>query len=177
MSLIALFPVVARLLRMHRAACVAAAMLCMPFAANALCVGSCSCNTTITNVVFAPYNPLSGSNDDSTGQISVNCTGLVALAIGYTVTVGTGSSNSFSARQMVAGTNKLVYNLYTSVAYAQVLGDGTSGTGTLSGTITLSVLGVGTAQAFPIYGRIPSGQTSVVPGTFADTLVVTLTYL
>ena len=176
MSLIALCSALARGLRLHRALCLAAAMLFTPFAANALCVAVCTCNTTITNVVFSPYNPLSGSNVDSTGQITVNCGGVASLLVPFTVTVGTGSSNSFSARQMVSGTNKLVYNLYTSVLYSQVLGDGTSGTGTLTGSIPLSVLGIGTAQSYTIYGRIPGGQTSVVPGTFADTLTVTLTY-
>ncbi len=177
MSMTAFLILLGRALRARRAAiCLGAAMLFLPAAANALCIAVCSCNTTITNVVFSPYNPLSGSNDDSTGSIRVSCGGVVGLLIPVTVTVGTGTSNSFTARQMSSGANKLAYNLYTSVLYSQVLGDGSSGTGTLTGSVTLDVAGIATPQIWTIYGRIPGGQSTVVPGIFADTLVVTLTY-
>ena len=177
MSMTAVLALLGRTLRARGAAlCLGTAMLFLPVAANALCILACSCNTTITNVVFSPYNPLSASNDDSTGSIKVSCGGVVGLLIPVTVTVGTGSSNSFTTRQMVSGANKLAYNLYTSVLYSQVLGDGSSGTGTLNGSVALDVLGVATPQTWTIYGRIPGSQSTVVPGTFADTLVVTLTY-
>jgi spore coat protein U-like protein len=71
---------------------------------------------------------------------------------------------------MTSGANTLNYNLYTSSGYGTVWGDGTSSTAAITGT------GTGSAQSTSVYGRIGSGQTSVPPGSYADTVSVTVTY-
>lgn len=46
----------------------------------------------------------------------------------------------------------------------------------VSGSIQLSVLGSAAPVTHTVYGRIPSGQTTTVPGAYADTITVTVTY-
>ena len=54
-------------------------------------------------------------------------------------------------------------------------GDGTAGTGTVSGGFTLSVINSVSAQ-HTVYGRMPPLQSSAVAGTYSDLVVVTLSY-
>jgi spore coat protein U-like protein len=75
-----------------------------------------------------------------------------------------------AVRRLTSGANTLNYSLYTSGTYGTVWGDGTSGTAAVSGT------GSGASQTFTVYGRIPSGQTSVPTGVYTDTVSVTVTY-
>ena len=146
--------------------------------AHALCTLLCTCvvNTTTTSVVFSPHNPLAASNNDSTGNVQVQCSGTAGLLIPYTVAVSAGGGASINARSMASGASKLFYNIYTTNSRTTVLGDGSGGSAVLSGSITLSALGLAPAQNWPIYGRIPGGQTGVAPGVYSDTLVVTVTY-
>jgi spore coat protein U-like protein len=75
---------------------------------------------------------------------------------------------------MFSGANSLSYNLYFSSAYTQVWGDGSSGT--VRGTATLFVSpGAPRTVSGAIYGRAPAAQ-DVAAGTYADTIVVTVTY-
>jgi spore coat protein U-like protein len=73
-----------------------------------------------------------------------------------------------------SGTNTLQYNLFTTVALAQVFGDGSGGTGTVAGT----GLGVATANSVQVFGQVPDSATNqaAVPGSYTDTITVTVTY-
>lgn len=143
---------------------------------QALCTLVCSCSVSTTPFAFSPHNPLTASNNDSTGNVSVQCSGTTGLLIPYTVGIGVGGGTSINARSMSSGASKLFYNLYTTNSRTTVLGDGTGGSAVLSGTVALSVLGSAPPQNWTIYGRIPGSQTDVAPGTYSDTLVVTVTY-
>jgi spore coat protein U-like protein len=145
-------------------------------AAQALCVLGCSCNVTVTSVVFAPFNPLTTGNNDSAGNVRVVCGGGAGLLIGYTVALSAGGSNSIAARTMSSGAAKLAYNLFTSNSYTTVWGDGTGTSGLPSGGVLLDVIGNAPPQDFPVYARMPGPQTSVAPGSYSDSVVVTLTY-
>jgi len=162
--------------RLHLAALVAALLLIVPGTANALCTGICSCSASVAAIVFAPYNPLVASTDDSAGTVQVSCSGVAGLLIPYTISLGAGTSGSVADRKMASGANRLSYNVYTSTAYSTVVGGGAGGGSTLSGSIALNILGLSTPQQWTLYGRIPGGQQTVVPGAYADTLILTLTY-
>ena len=144
--------------------------------AQALCTVTCTCTVSTTSLIFSGYNPLSASNVDSTGNVRVACGGIAGLAIPYSVAISAGGGASMTNRQMASGINKLSYNLYVSSAYAAIWGDASGGTQTVSGGFLLDVLGSATPQDLTVYGRIPGGQTTVKPGSYTDTLVVTLTY-
>jgi spore coat protein U-like protein len=143
--------------------------------AQALCV-LCICTVTTTSMVFAPQNPLSSSNNDSTGNVRVTCGGVASIALTYTVALSAGVSNAMTSRQMSNGANRLGYNLYTSNTFGTVWGDGTGGTAMGSGGFALDLAGLAPPQDLTVYGRIPGGQSGVVPGSYSDTLVVTVSY-
>jgi spore coat protein U-like protein len=127
-----------------------------------------NCTVSTTPLAFGNVNTISGSNVDGTGGLSVTCSNGTAWTA--TAGVGSGTGASFSGRKMTAGSDLLSYNLYTTSGYATVWGDGTASTGTIGGT------GTGSSQSVTVYGRIASGQTTVPPGSYADTVAVTITY-
>ncbi|HEY9240304.1 MAG TPA: spore coat U domain-containing protein [Burkholderiaceae bacterium] len=163
------------LTRLLRAALLACGLFACG-AAHALCTLVCSCNVSTTSVAFGSYNPLSAGHVTSTGNVRVSCGGAAGLAIPVTLTLSAGTSGSMAARQMASGPRRLNYNVYVNTAYFNVWGDGSGATLTQGAWITLNLLGLAPPLDFTVYGRIPGGQSSVAPGAYTDTLVVTLTY-
>ncbi|MDP2738278.1 MAG: spore coat U domain-containing protein [Pseudorhodobacter sp.] len=103
---------------------------------------------------------------DATSQIDVTCTANsdfdIGLGYGF---YGTGPND----RQMRdTGGNQIGYGLYQdaarSITWAE-LGDGAAQPGT----------GSGAGQSFTVYGRVPA-QPTPPPGSYSDTVVVTITY-
>ena len=127
-----------------------------------------NCTVSTSAIAFGNVNPISGANVDATGGISVTCTNGTSWTAAAGVGSGTGAS--FAARRMSDGSNLLSYNIYTDSGRTTVWGDGTGSTATIGNT------GSGSAQAVTIYGRVASGQTSVPPGDYDDTVSVTVTY-
>ena len=129
-----------------------------------------NCVVSTTAVAFGDVDVTGGSNVDGTGGLSVTCTSGTAWTA--TADAGAGTGASLATRKMTKGTDLLTYVLYTDSARTSVWGDGvTAGaTGTFTGT------GTGSPQASTIYGRVPSGQTSLPAGAYSDTVTVTVTY-
>lgn len=144
--------------------------------AHALCLPAvCSCTVTLTNLAFGSYNPLAFGNTDSTSNIGVKCGGVVGLLIPFSMAISTGGG-TFTTRQMVSGTNKLNYNLFTDNSYTTVWGDGTGSTQLPASGVTLDVAGLAPTQNYTVYGRLPGRQLTAVPGSYTDTLSVLVTY-
>jgi spore coat protein U-like protein len=107
------------------------------------------------------------SDIDADGALSVTCTTGTTYDIG--LGAGTGSGASVASRLMTGPLSATVtYQLYRNPARSQNWGE-TVGTDTLAGT------GSGLAQSIPVYGRVGS-QTTPGPGTYNDTVTVTVTY-
>lgn len=144
--------------------------------AQALCIGPlCSCTVSTSNVVFGPINPIALGSTDSTGSVRVTCGGVVGLLIPYQIELGSGGSGNVSARRMSSGANTLGYGLYSDPSRSSSWGNIAHGTA-VSGSMLLDVLGTAPAATHTVYGRIPSGQNTAVPGIYADTITVTVTY-
>jgi len=133
-----------------------------------------SCSVSATALTFGSYDPSSATARDSTGTITVTCTATVlGISASWDILLSTGSSPSFTPRRMFNGGNSMQYNLYTNAARTQVWGDGTGGTAKVS---DLQLVVVGTTQySYTAYGRIPALQ-NLGPGTYTDTITVTLNY-
>ena len=127
-----------------------------------------NCTVSTTALSFGSVNPIGGSNVDGAGGITVTCTNGTAWTAA--AGIGSGSGASFASRRMTAGSDLLNYNLYTNAGRTTVWGDGSGSTATVGST------GTGAAQNVTIYGRVGSGQTSVPPGSYSDTVSVTVTY-
>jgi spore coat protein U-like protein len=123
-----------------------------------------ACAMSTTGLNFGNYDVFSTLNDDITGTVSVNCPSGTAYSISLSSGFGT-----FAARTMTSGTNLLNYNLYLDATRLTIWGDGSAGTGIVSGT------GTGAAVGSPVYGRIPWGQNAFV-GSYSDVVIVTVTF-
>jgi spore coat protein U-like protein len=98
-----------------------------------------------------------------TTTLDVQCTDTTTFNVGLDAGGGTGAT---VAARLLGDT--IAYGLYSDSAHGNVWGE-TIGTDTVSGT------GDGTPQTFTIYGLVPA-QATPVPGTYTDTVVVTVTY-
>jgi spore coat protein U-like protein len=133
-----------------------------------------SCGVSATSVNFGTYNPLSATAAQATGTVTVGCQVLlVGLLVSWTVALSTGSSGTYTVRQLQSSAHTLSYNLYTNPARTSVWGDGTNGTSVTSGSQFL-IVGSNTIN-YTVYGSVPAFQDRPA-GNYTDTLTVTMTY-
>lgn len=131
------------------------------------------CTVSASGAAFGTYTPSVTTPTDTTATVSVSCQG-AALVLAYSLALGTGSSGNETARALYSGSNALAYQLYTDPARTQIWGDGSSNTRTTQNTLAIVVLSA-TVATTAIYGRIPPLQ-NVVPGTYQDMPIVTITW-
>ena len=134
---------------------------------NVDAIVTANCTVSAGALSFGNVDPL-GGDVDASATLTVTCTN--GTDWDAAAGVGSGSGASYAARRMSSGGNLLDYNVYTNALRTNVWGDGT---GT---TVTIASSGTGAAQNVTIYGRVPTGQTGAVPGNYADTVAVTVTY-
>ena len=106
------------------------------------------------------------ANVDQTSTIQVTCTNTTPYNIG--LDAGTGTGATVATRKLTSGGATVNYTLYSDSGRSTVWGN-TVSTDTAAGT------GNGGAQSYTVYGRIPT-QTTPAPGTYTDTITVTVTY-
>ena len=142
--------------------------LVMPVAAEAA-----TCSAAVTAMAFGNYSPIAATPSDISATATVTCSSVVAIGMAYTVGLSTGNSGTYSTRTLSSGVNALSYQIYTTSARTTVWGDGSAGTSTQPGSFS-ALLG-SSSTPYTLYGRIPAMQNAV-PGTYADTITVTVTY-
>jgi len=135
-------------------ACVLAA------AASTPCLAKCTVSTTA--VSFSTYDVFSTLNDDITGSIIVKC----RPSAPYSLSLSPGSG-TYASRTMTSSIYTLNYNLFVDATRLTIWGDGSAGTGTVSGNAA--------DATHTVYGRIPARQNAHV-GSYADTIIVTVTF-
>jgi spore coat protein U-like protein len=134
-----------------------------PFTVTATNVTICSVNASTLN--FGSAGVLRAALDATT-SISVTCTN----AAPYTVALDgglTGAANP-TQRKMVQGAEQITYGLYQDSSRTVPWGDS-------AGVNTIARTGSGLAQGLTVYGRVPA-QNTPSPGTYSDTVVVTISY-
>ncbi len=150
-----------------------ALLLSLPVPASAACT-LCTCMASATGVSFGRYSPLSGFNADYTGNVRISCGG-AAGTVAYTIQLNRGMySGGFNPRRMGSGGNGLNYQLYADPAHTIIWGDGSSGTGVISDSVSVSV--GGSSRNHIVYGRIPARQRWATVGSYSDTITVTVIY-
>jgi len=136
---------------------------------SATVVSSCVVSGATLNFGSA-IDPTSASLPiDASTTMTVQCTATTPYSVALNAGLNAGSATNFSARAMKSGSLTLGYQLYADTLRTVVWGDGTSLSGVLPG------VGTGSNQTLTIYGRLPS-LTGTVPGTYTDTVTVTVTY-
>jgi spore coat protein U-like protein len=106
------------------------------------------------------------ANVDQTSTIQVTCTNTTPYNIG--LDAGTGAGATVATRKLTSGGATVNYTLYSDTGRTTVWGN-------TVGTDTVAATGNGTGQNYTVYGRIPV-QTTPAPGTYSDTITVTVTY-
>ncbi len=135
----------------------------VPFTVSAIVDRACT--VTATDMNFGTSGVLD-SNLDTTNNISVQCTSGTPYTIG--LSNGSSGGTSPSARLMTAGSDNVTYGIYRDTGRTLAWGDSI-------GVNTVAGVGNGASQSFVGYGRVPS-QTSPPPGTYTDTVTVTVSY-
>ncbi len=115
-------------------------------------------------------DPIAGTVPvDTSATMTVRCTQTTPWTVSLDAGLNAGGPTVFAARRMVNAGHTLAYQLYTDAARTTIWGNGSGGTATTSGT------GTGGTQSLTVYGRLPA-LSGAVPGTYADTVTVTVTY-
>lgn len=129
-----------------------------------------ACAITTTPVDFGTVDPTQNTAFQATGAIHVTCTN----GTPWSATAGdgvnplpAGLTNIRSMEGQTAATpSYLKYSLFTDAAFTTEWKNATA----------LSATGSGSQQDVNVYGQIPSGQTSIPPDSYKDTVTVTLQY-
>lgn len=130
-----------------------------------------SCTISATSASFGVYNTFSASPVDTTATITVDCNNPAKSNVTYAITLSAGASGSAAARYMTKGTTHLSYQLYRDAVLSQIWGDGTGGSYSVSQSFNTKTA----TFNHTAYGRVPAGQ-NVTAGSYADTVVATVTY-
>ena len=130
---------------------------------------SISCSMTVGAMGFPNYDPSSADDLLGTATIESTCTagGTAKITMSEGSSPTTGSSTSAPDRRMVLGSEYLSYAIYSDTGRTTAWGN-TAATGK-------GITGTGSAANTTVYGKITAGQ-AVGSGSFADSVVVTLTY-
>lgn len=131
-----------------------------------------TCSVATTPVSFGTYNVFSASATTSSGTIIVKCNNQPNHQMQVVASISTGSSGTFSQRQMkkTSGSEQLNYNLYSDASRSIIWGDGSGG----SSTVIARVSRQNSLTAY-VYGTIPARQ-NLSAGSYSDTLIVTVVW-
>lgn len=142
------------------------------FQVTASVAKSCQVAAT-TNIAFGAYDPLSTTDKDASGSVTVKCSqGVtnIVVTLDQGANPAVGSTAAAPMRQMASGADRLAYQIYSDATRSSVWGN-TAATG-------VSIAGP-TAAATPdvltTYGRINAGVDAAV-GSYTDTVGVTATF-
>ena len=165
----------------HRAspAAIARAGLAMLTVFTAAAAQAVTCGVTTGGLPFTAYDVYSPTAVTGNATIAVGCsfqpsdTG--SIDVNYTISLSTGSSNSFVNRTMMLAGDSLQYNIYTTNTYGVVWGDGTGGSQTQGGNFKLTNGHPTGTATWTAYGRIPALQDASV-GNHTDNVTITVAY-
>jgi len=114
---------------------------------------------------FGTATSLAAATDVQT-SFAVLCTSATAFNIG--LDGGAAPGGTVATRLMTSASGTVGYKLYSNAAYSTNWGS-TVGSDTVPGT------GSGGPAVLTVYGRVPP-QATPAPGTYSDTVTVTVTY-
>ncbi len=144
-----------------------------PRAEALICItlfGPCTCDVSVSDINFAPFNPLIVAQQEAVGVIDISCTGLLGVGSSVTVEILNAPSTSAGVRQMAGpGGEVLHYSLYTQGG--QIWGQGVQGVNLPGPIISLN----GWSTHADIFARFTPTPT-LKPGAYSETVTVRITY-
>ncbi len=129
-----------------------------------------NCRMTLTPLNFGDYDPLGANASqeaDATATLTLTCT-LNSVA---TIAIDDGQhpAGSTLSRRLIAGDQRLGYELYRDAARTQTWGNGSNA------VRYVSLTGISAASELMVYGRIPPGQ-EVAAGNYNDVVTATVDF-
>jgi spore coat protein U-like protein len=134
------------------------------FTATITLAATCTINSAST-LDFGTAGVLT-ANVDQTSTIAVQCTDTTPYSIG--LDAGTGTGATVTVRKLTSGATTVNYTLYSDSGHNNIWGN-------TPPTDTVAATGNGASQSYTVFGRVPA-QTTPAPGTYTDTVTVTVTY-
>jgi spore coat protein U-like protein len=129
-----------------------------------------TCTGSMTNINFGSVNVLSGAAVDTTGTVTITCTGAAAnTSYVFCTNIRQGGDATGNQRRMASGSNRLNFDLYQNAALTQEWGNYPNGnlgggnqsvfTSSPSGTISATVT---------VYAVLDGSQQTAVPGSYSE---------
>lgn len=131
------------------------------------------CGLSLTPLSFGPVDVIAGTVRDSSSSVTVTCVGLPGEIVSYSLAASLPPAYS-GTRTLTSGTFALQYNLFVTSARTVVFGDATHGTSLIGGGMTIGLVSTQSVQT--IFGRIAGNQHLARPGSYGDTVVLTISY-
>jgi spore coat protein U-like protein len=139
-----------------------------------------TCTASAPTINFGSFDVLGGSTLAGAGSFTVTCTHnkTTTVTVTYTAKLDIAPTRQLAP---VSGADRVAYQLYTDSSRTQVWGDGSAGTFTFTGTVTINGATSVTDTAKNFYGLItPGGQdvsaaSPAPPTTYSQTLTITVT--
>jgi len=139
------------------------------FAVQLTIQAQCVINSTAT-LNFGTAGVLGGAggttNTDQSTTFAVQCTNTTPFTIG--LDAGTTTGGSTTVRKLLNSGSSATVNYTLWQDSGRTINWGT-------GSAALSDTGTGASVTYTVYGRIPP-QTTPAPGSYSDTITVTVTY-
>jgi len=138
-------------------------------------------SATVTSQAFTAfsYDPVGANKTtaftNSSNSVSVTATvgtTPISLVLDQGLNPTGASTAAAPARQMANGSNKLAYDIFSSVAN-QTIGTAAVAWGTANGPVLLT--GTGNPQTYTLFVTIPAGQ-NLPAGTYSDTVTETVNF-
>lgn len=133
-----------------------------------------TCSASLSNISFGAVNPF-GANVDVTATLNYSCTITSILSSSkvrmcFSIGAGAQGGGNIAPRQMTSGANLLYFNLYKDSGRSLIWGTRSNSYGSVDVALQLGAL-IGSATAsgsLTVYGRVPTGQTTLIPGSYAN---------
>jgi spore coat protein U-like protein len=136
----------------------------------------CTCTPASTTINFGAYDVLNNASLDGAGSFSVNCrldrSRDRSTRVRYTAKLATAPNRRLAPP---VGTDRLSYDVYVDSARTQPWGDGTGGSFTIDGSVTVPARSSATDSPRNYYGRISPGGQDVSTASYRQTLTITVT--
>ena len=133
---------------------------------------SCSINAAALTFPATAATALTSTAIAGSTIVQVNCTNLSP----YSIAMSQGANYSDGSNRMASGTSYLLYGLYVDSAYTYPWTMGASNSTCAAGNSCYLGTGNGSAQTINVYGQVPMAAAAPPPGSYSDTVTMTVTY-
>lgn len=136
---------------------------------------STSCSATMTDVAFGTVDP-HGGNVDVQATINYSCTITSILSSSrvrmcFSIGVGSSGLGHLTPRRMISGANAMAFQLYKDAGRSLIWATRFNSEGSVGVDLEVGAL-LGSATnsgSLTVYGRVPAGQSTLVPGSYSNT--------